>query len=347
MRPLRLLLLADSHIGFDAAARPRVKRRRRGADFLSNLTLALEPALRGEVDLVVHGGDYFHRPGVPDAVVRDGYRPLLAVADAGVPVFVVPGNHERSAMPLPLLLVHPNVHVFDRPRAFSVDLRGHRVQVVGFPCVRNVAEWGLARLFADVRVDEAARVRLLCMHQAFAGAQVGAQDYTFRFGADVVPAEQLPYGFAAVLSGHIHRGQVLREDLRGEALPCPVIYPGSIERTSYAEREETKGYALLELEPDADGGTLRRVDLVPLPTRPMIAVPVNVRGLDGAGLEHTLRRRLAAVPPDAIVRLEVRGTPEPAARGLLTAASLRKLAPATMNVDMPRGRTMVGRHAID
>jgi DNA repair exonuclease SbcCD nuclease subunit len=347
MRPIRLLLLADSHIGFDSAARPRVKRRRRGPDFLSNLRLALEPALRGEVDLVVHGGDYFHRPGVPDAVVRDGYRPLLAVADAGVPVFVVPGNHERSAMPLPLLLVHPNVHVFDRPRTFGLDLRGHRIQMVGFPCVRNVAEWGLARLFADVRVDHKAMVRLLCMHQAFAGAQVGAQDYTFRFGADVVPAEQLPNGFAAVLSGHIHRGQVLREDLRHGPLPCPVVYPGSIERTSYAEREETKGLAILEIDPRPDGGTLRSVDFVPLPARPMLGVPVNVRGLQGDDLEQRLRKRLAEVPSDAIVRLEVVGTPEPSARGVLTAASLRKLAPETMNVDMPRGRTMVGRHAID
>ncbi len=347
MRPLRLLLLADSHIGFDSAAQPRVKRRRRGPDFLANLSAALEPALRGDVDLVVHGGDYFHRPGVPDAVVRDGYRPLLAVADAGIPVFVVPGNHERSAMPLPLLLVHPQVHVFDRPRAFSLDLAGVRVQMVGFPCVRNVAEWGLARLFADVRIDHAAQVRVLCMHQAFCGAQVGAQDYTFRFGADVVPSHELPTGFAAVLSGHIHRGQVLREDLTGAPLPCPVIYPGSIERTSYAERDETKGYAILQIEPGASGGVVRDVQLVPLPTRPMIAVPVNVRGLSGDALAARLRQRFAEVPSDAIVRLEVRGTPEPEARGVLTAAQLRDLAPETMNVDMPRGRTMVGMHAID
>ncbi len=347
MRPLRLLLLADSHIGFDSAARPRVKRRRRGPDFLSNLTSALEPALRGEVDLVVHGGDYFHRPGVPDAVVRDGYRPLLAVADSGVPVFVVPGNHERSAMPLPLLRLHPNVHVFDRPRSFSLDVAGSRMQMLGFPCVRNVAEWGLGRLFADVRVDYEAQVRLLCMHQAFSGAQVGAQDYTFRFGPDVVAAEELPNGFAAVLSGHIHRGQVLRENLRGEPLPCPVIYPGSIERTSYAEREETKGYALLEIDPGPGGGTVTDVNLVPLAARPMIGVPFNVRGLTGDILEERLRTRLAEVPADAIVRLEVRGTPEPCARGVLTAARLRDLAPATMNVDMPRARTMVGMHRID
>ncbi|MCO4769359.1 MAG: metallophosphoesterase [Deltaproteobacteria bacterium] len=347
MRPLRLLLLADTHIGFDCAARPRVKRRRRGPDFLANLTEALEPALRGEVDVVVHGGDYFHRPGVPDAVVRDGYRPLLEVAECGVPVFIVPGNHERSRMPLPLLLVHPNIRVFDRPRAFSVRAGGHRLQMVGFPNIRNVAEKGLARVFAGVPLDEGADVRLLCMHQAFAGAQVGAQDYTFRFGADVVAAEDLPTGFAAVLSGHIHRAQVLEESLDGSPLRCPVIYPGSVERTSYAEREEAKGYARLQFAADGNGGRLLDAEFVPLPARPMLALPLHVRGLTAASVEAVLRDRIAELPQDAIVRVQVLGSPEADIARALTAARLRKLAPPTMNIDMPRGRTMVGRHRID
>ena len=345
MRPLRLLLLADTHIGFDCAARTREPLR--GPDFLANMTRALQPALDGEVDVVVHGGDYFHRPGVPDAVVRDGYRPLLSVADAGVPVFIVPGNHERSAMPLPLLLKHPNIEVFDRPRACSVLVAGIHLQVLGFPCLRNVADYGLAQLFAGVAVDRSASVRLLCMHQAISGAQVGAQDYTFRFGADVVPTEQLPTGFAAVVSGHIHRAQVLSESLSGVALPCPVVYPGSVERTSYAERDETKGYALLELEPTDDGGRLTDVTFVPLPARPMLPLSLNVRGLDAGAIEALLRQRLRELPADAVVRVEVRGIPKPGAHKALTAAKLRAAAPTTMNVDMPRGRTMVGVHRID
>ena len=347
MRSLRVLLLADTHIGFDATASPRVKRRRRGPDFLANLSRALEPALRREVDLVVHGGDYFHRPEVPDAIVRDGYRPLLAVADAGVPVCLVPGNHERSRMPLPLLLEHPEIRVFDRPRAFSLRAGGHQVQVFGFPCVRNVAERGISSLFAGVPVDNGATVRLLCMHQAFSGARIGVQDYLFRSGADVVPARDLPTGFAAVLSGHIHRAQVLREDAWGDPLRCPVVYPGSIERTSYAEREETKGYAILTFCGSDEGGSLEAAKLIPLPARPMVSLPLNVRGLDAEGIGRRLQHRLSALPPDAIVRVEVLGRLQPGAQRALTAARLRALAPATMNVDMPRGRTMVGMRRID
>ena len=50
---LRVLLVADTHLGFDDPPHARVERRRRGPDFPRNFELALEPALRGEVDAVV------------------------------------------------------------------------------------------------------------------------------------------------------------------------------------------------------------------------------------------------------------------------------------------------------
>ena len=56
---VRILFLADTHLGFDLPLHPRVERRRRGDDFFANFRLALEPALRGEVNLVLHGGDIF------------------------------------------------------------------------------------------------------------------------------------------------------------------------------------------------------------------------------------------------------------------------------------------------
>ena len=62
---VRVLLVADTHLGFDLPFRPRIKRRRRGHDFFANFERALEPALEGKVDLVVHGGDVLYRSRVP------------------------------------------------------------------------------------------------------------------------------------------------------------------------------------------------------------------------------------------------------------------------------------------
>jgi DNA repair protein SbcD/Mre11 len=188
------------------------------------------------------------------------FEPLKRIADAGVPVFVVPGNHERSAIPYPLLAAHPGVHLFDRPRTVAVKVRGVEVAVAGFPCERN----GVRDRFADLVERTGWRsvssaLRLLAFHQSVEGATVGPADFMFRQHPDVIPGAAIPPGFAAVLAGHIHRHQVLSTDLRGRRMAAPVFYPGATERTSGAERHERKGFVTMDLEPAADGaGCLRR-----------------------------------------------------------------------------------------
>ena len=59
---LRLLLLADTHLGLPG--------------FFSRFERALEPAFRGEVDLVVHGGDVFFRSQVKPTLVLRAFEPL-------------------------------------------------------------------------------------------------------------------------------------------------------------------------------------------------------------------------------------------------------------------------------
>ena len=117
-RTVRILLVADTHLGFDLPFKPRIQRRRRGHDFFANFNLALAPALRGEVDLVVHGGDLLFRTRIPDALLEMAMEPLLKVANCGVPVYLVPGNHERSRIPLQIWTVHPNIYIFHRPGTF-------------------------------------------------------------------------------------------------------------------------------------------------------------------------------------------------------------------------------------
>ena len=338
---LRVLLLADTHLGFDDPARPRVVRRRRGPDFFACYERALRPALRREVDLVVHGGDVFYRARVPPSLVRRAMEPLLRVAELGVPVLVVPGNHERSRIPFPLLARHPLLHVFDVPRTVRVDARGVRVALSGFPFARVVDGPAFAALLSRTRWREHdADVRLLCIHQSVEGARVGAHDFTFRRGPDVVPGAAIPHGFAAVLSGHIHRAQVLVTDLAGAPLAAPVLYPGSIERTSYAERFETKGYVTLRIAPGPDGGRLVERLFHPLPARPMHLLELDVDGVDALRLRRHIAARLAGIEPDAVVRVAADGVPRPDAAALLSAPALRTLAPETMTIEVapPRER---------
>lgn len=331
---IRVLLLADTHLGFDFPLRPRVDRRRRGPDFFNNTRAALAPALRREVDLVVHGGDLLFRSKVPAELVALALEPLLEVADAGVPVALVPGNHERSALPFPMLAAHSNLHVFDRPRTIELDLAGRHVALVGFPCQRKAIRDSFRDLVTATRWRAGeSDLSLLCLHQSVEGAVVGSHNYVFRSGADVIRGRDLPPGFAAVLAGHIHRHQVLTHDLHHRKLASPVFYPGSVERTSAAERDETKGYLIIDFEPDRrTGGRVINWDFHELPARPMIDLEIGTSSGDGAA--EWLEAKLRSADPDAVIRIRVTRPPHVAMREALRAASLRRLAFPTQTVEV-------------
>jgi exonuclease SbcD len=332
---VRVLFVADTHLGFDFPFQPRVKRRRRGSDFFANFEKALQPAHEGKVDLVVHGGDLFFRSKVPPALVQMAFAPLTKVADLGVPVFLVPGNHERSKIPLHLWAVHPNLYIFDKPRTFKCDLQNGSIALSGFPFTRKIKDHFHAQIAQTGYQDISAGIHLLCMHQTVEGAQVGPSDFTFRHGADVIPGANIPGDFAAVLSGHIHRSQMLTHDLRGNPLAAPVIYPGSVERTSFAERKEDKHYVMMGVTKSGRGvGELTEVSFLTLPTRPMHTIVIDGSSCSGSELATRIRQRLSQVNPDAIVRIRIRGGITDDGREVLRAASLRSLAPPSMNVSL-------------
>lgn len=338
---IRILFLADTHLGFDLPTIERVRRRRRGHDFLANYAAALQPALAGEVDLVVHGGDVFNRSRVPTSLAWQAFEPLTRVAASGVPVYVVPGNHERGRIPQLRFAQHPGIFLFDRPRTFIADVRGTRLAIAGFPSERDDVRTRFVDLVeATGWRAEDAHARLLCMHQCVEGATVGPANFTFTTAADVIRGADLPAGFAAVLSGHIHRHQVLTKDLRGRPLAAPVLYPGSIERTSIAEADEEKGFMTVELALD---GTAESTQwkFHRLPARPLVRRDVQVDAIPDDALESIVQSLVADAPADAVLTLRVMGDLTEHAARVLSAANLRRVAPASMNIELRLEETVV------
>jgi exonuclease SbcD len=312
---VRVLFVSDTHIGFDLPSRPRVVRRRRGDDFLQNFDRALEPARTGEVDVVVHGGDLLYRSRVPAWLAETALAPLRCLAESGVPVLLVPGNHERSCMPYPLLALHERLHIFDRPRTLVVEARGLRVAFMGFPYTHGIRRRFPELLTALNRDSLTADVRVLCLHQCIEGATCGPGNFTFRFGPDVIRIADLPQDIAVTLSGHIHRHQVLRPPER----PL-VIYAGSVERTSFAEAAEVKGFVVMQLTKSGLGS----FEFRPLPARPMVTRTVCVDEADATEIHTRLAAVIESTPHDAVVQLRVTG----GVQAMPSAAALRAMAGA-------------------
>ena len=313
---LRVVFFSDSHLGFDEPIRPRLDKPRRGADFFANVQRVLDFARSKQVDLVVHGGDVFFRSKVHASIVDRAYQMLFEFAECGIPIAIVPGNHERSVLPPSLFLHHPNIFVFDRPRTYLFEARQGTVALSGFAYQPDVRRHFCAAVAASD--PQTADFRMLCFHHAVEGAVVGPGGFTFRRGSDVIRLEDLPQKFDILLSGHIHRHQLLR-------CSTPVLYSGSIERTSFAERDETKGFCELNFQAP---GVAPQISFHPLPTRPMIdfearhfARPASV--IDAVAADAV---RWSA---DAIVRVRLNSYPD---KKLLQA--LRQHVPGILNVSV-------------
>jgi DNA repair protein SbcD/Mre11 len=335
MGVIRILFLADTHLGFDLPFRPRIQRRRRGPEFFANFKRTLLAALHNRVDCVVHGGDLLYRSKVPPQLVAMALEPLKQVADQGIPVYLVPGNHERSTIPHGHLAEHPRIHVFDRPRTYLFQKEDVTLALAGFPFVRHgIRKEFLHRLDQTGRLQVKADVQVLCIHQSIDGATVGPAGYVFRDATDVIGASDIPANLSAVLSGHIHRFQVLSNDLNGNALRAPVFYPGAIERTSFAEKNEIKGYLIMEFKAGGlKSGRLSRWQFHELPTRPMIQLNLHPGNMSAAELRSYLENTIRGLPEDGIVKLKIHGKISQKAMPVLRAASLRSIAPPTMNIE--------------
>lgn len=163
---------------------------------------------------------------------------------------------------------------------------------------------------------------------------MGPSNYTFKYTPDVIKLAEVPRSIAAVLSGHIHRHQVLTVDLAGQPLATPVLYPGSIERTSFAEMAEPKGYLMLQMDQgNVRGGVLRHWEFVELPARPMHIHDLTAKDGVGGNLESEMRRVIHQVPVDAILRFRIHGRLSDRERSATNTAYLRGMVPSTMNVE--------------
>lgn len=278
---IRILFFSDTHLGFDYPVRSkRPAPHRRGEQFFRNFETALAYGVE-HCDLIIHGGDFFHRSRPHPSIVDRAYLTLADAASAGVPIVVVPGNHERSVLPPSLWLSHQNLTIVGEPTALAIDVGGRRLEIVGVPHLNDVRGRMKETLAALPRIENATH-RLCVIHQAVDGSTVGPADFTFLNRGDTVARHELDHGFDLVLSGHIHRHQLL------PGRP-PVLHCGSTERTSRAEIAEQKGFATIDLgHPEGPRTAFHPLPMTELPTpwRDRVAAASGL-DYDGAHLAQT------------------------------------------------------------
>lgn len=268
---MRILQISDTHLGARLNARGPAGWTR-ADDHFEALRRALEPALREEVDLVVHAGDVFDRSRPPARDVLRGGELFRQVARR-VPVLGIAGNHDRRG--IRRWLPHRSLRFTDVP----VVERACGLRVGMLPYRRDPERFAadLARLGG---------LDLLVCHQGFDGSRVPG--FTFRPGRPTETIPRLPAGLL-VAAGHIHPRQVVQVG------GATVVHGGSTERTSFSEADQVKGAVIWSFSREV---TWRFVDHA---TRPMGGTTPGalIRATEEAVPDVRARDQIAVVGPRA------------------------------------------------
>lgn len=335
-----MLHLADLHIGMenygrlDAATGLHTRLR----DYLDRLDEALALALDEQVDIVLIAGDIYKNRTPNPTHQREFARRIHRLQSAGIPVFILTGNHDISASAGKAHSVEifdalgvEGVTIADRPRSHTITTQSGSLQIIALPWVTrhtlltrdDMRNASFGELEAELRrrldrfvADAAAQLdtdipAVLAFHGTVDGAVYGAER-AITLGQDLVLSRSTlaQPGVDYVALGHIHKHQVLGQQ-------PPMVYAGSIDRIDFGERDEDKGVVIVELE---KGNTRWRFHK--LAARPFVSIELDLRDSS-----DPLGRVAAAVKrqnvQDAIVRLEAKVSREQLAQ--LEEGTMREL----------------------
>jgi exonuclease SbcD len=149
-------------------------------------------------------------------------------------------------------------------------------------------------LYAEARADYPDAACVLVCHQTLAGAHMSESQQAFLGDLGlVIDARALAaIGFEAVIAGHLHRHQVVLEE------PCPVLYPGSIERVDFGEEHEAKGFIVADVEPGQFAW-----EFVETPARRFLTLTDTIDDLSETHVDGAVVRAIDVHPDVDVVEL--------------------------------------------
>ncbi|WP_322801090.1 exonuclease SbcCD subunit D [Thermoflexus sp.] len=334
--PIRVLHFADLHIGMEAYGQidPQTGLNRRVVDFLQAFDRVVEHAIEGEADLVLFCGDAFKNRDPSPTYLREFAARLRRLLEAGIPVFLLVGNHdlpgmEKRATPLdifgefrPLLREGERLMVGRREAVHRIRTRRGLLQLIAMPfpvrarLLKDEAWRNLPAEELDYKLREALHLLLQRMleteidpalptmvagHFSVEGAVYGSERQVM-IGHDVVlPPSMFQHpAIDYVALGHIHKHQAV-----GSGSP-PIVYSGSVERVDFTEEGEPKGFCWVEVR---RGETQWR--FVELPARRFITLSIDLRSASDPEMAAIAQiRRDAPSLREAVVRVRLHIRPE-------------------------------------
>ncbi len=238
---MKILHFSDTHLGyqaFDHVTNEGINAREQ--DVYDAFERVVDRILAIRPDLVIHSGDFFHRPSPSNRALTFGLEQLRRLGKAGIPIVIIAGNHEtpKTIYNAPILRALRTLeHVFP---IFGVQLETAEFDKVVIHGVPHINDNRLLLNELERLTPTPGKFNILMLHTS-----LGKRYLMEEYGEQVFPAEfeAKLAGFQYISLGHWHDCQAVGLH------PC-AWYSGSTERFSDTEIGAEKGFILLDVQSD-------------------------------------------------------------------------------------------------
>jgi len=294
---LKIVHISDTHAGYRAynALDEELGINQREADVYKAFEQAIDKILKINPDAVIHAGDLFDTPRPSNRAISFVFEQLVRLSKEDIPVVMITGNHSTPRMRdtgsiFQLFRLLPNLYpVFTgtyEKVALPLKAGNEQLEVHCIPhCLKKE---DFTSQLDQVKMDSAATYNILVLHAAVTGIKEFSMG---EFNEQEIQTGYLNPKFDYIALGHYHQFTQVADN-------C--YYSGSIERLSFNELNQEKGFIEYDL-------STKKTQFHELNIRPMIDLgKIDSGNLDTEALMCKLEKLITSRKIDKqIVRLTV------------------------------------------
>jgi len=301
---LKIIHFSDLHIGYTRYSKGidlETGLDNRIVDFLNTFDELVNYALEENVELVIFAGDAYKDRNPSQTHQKEFAKRLLKLTKANIPVVLVVGNHDMpgnkgraTALDIFPTMNLDNITVIDKLQLYELKTKSKNpIQILGMPWIRKGSLISrLSNIKKDITIedlnkqiiqtlDNSLEKEIFKINQSipciFSGHLTVMEAKTstetlMSIGADYMfPAQFFARPeFEYVALGHVHKDQILVES-------PPVIYSGSLERVDFGEKDDVKGFYVIEIDPKkSQGNRLVNYKKIPVSARNFREYIINI-----------------------------------------------------------------------
>jgi len=267
---IQILHCSDLHLDKNFSISNLERAFQRKEDLNRNFSVTVDYALKNNPDLFLISGDVFDRISPTNASRVFVTQKIKQLKDANIPVFIIGGNHDvpkfgvSSSLAIDVLSSAGLATVFSHSdhiekqllridgRTVCISGKSYNAQFEGANPLRG----------ADIPLD--GEYNILMVHGSLQGLNIIPSSPEMA-NQNPFLADDVKKGLDYLALGHFHNY------FDREYMECTIVNPGSLEKLSWTEINDEKGFVWTELN-----GSETSVEFLKIDTRPMEIQEMNL-----------------------------------------------------------------------